>query len=124
MADLSEMANEIFELREKKTELTRKVKELNQDIEILMHDLVDEMKEANLLSVKTELCTASLNVKTQFSIKDKEEFYRQAVEQGRFELLQSRVNVKPALLILENDGLVFPGLDTYMKESIGIRRRP
>jgi hypothetical protein len=123
MTDLSEMADEIFELREKKAELEKQKKIINQDIEILTRDLIDEMKEENLQAIKTDLCSVSLNVKTQFSIKDKEEFYKSAVEQGRFELLQSRVNNRPALEILETEGLVFDGLDTFLKENLNIRKK-
>jgi hypothetical protein len=115
------LINGMHNIRMLKSELNERLKELNSDWSEKEAELIAFLKDENLTKIATGVASASLSISTYFSVKDKESFYKWVVENGKFELTQSRISNAPAVEMLENEGTIPEGTDTYLKEKINLR---
>ncbi len=120
-ATIGDLTDLLDELREEKRGYESKIKDINKNYQLVEERLIEIMEENGLEQVKGQRASASLSVKPYPQVKDKEAFYNWALQGGRFEFLQARVNSAPVIEMLENENELPDGIELFTKKRINLR---
>ena len=101
-----------IKIRNSKEELTRdydaKVADLDEQMRVLKHKLLDISKETGVTSFKTENGTAYRTVKNRYWTNDWESFYTFMRNHGAMELLEKRIHQTNMREFLEDNPEAHP----------------
>ena len=115
-------------IRDSKDALTNKYKaeaaELDAQMAVLKHKLLDVSKETGVTSFSTENATAYRTIKSRYWTNDWESFYGFMREHGAMELLEKRIHQMNMKEFMEQNPDVHPpGLNIDSEYEITIRRK-
>lgn len=115
-------------IRDTKDALTNKYKaeaaELDEQMAVLKHKLLEVSKETGVTSFSTSNATAYRTVKNRFWTNDWESFYGFMREHGAMELLEKRIHQMNMKEFMEqNPDAHPPGLNIDSEYEITIRRK-
>lgn len=118
---LAACADKLYETREKRLELGRKVKEL-EDIEAkLKQHLIEKLPEQESSGISGKSCRVSLVNKEVPYAKDWQEIYKHIKKTGHFDLLGRRLNASAVQERWDNGNDV-PGVETYTTTTVSINK--
>jgi hypothetical protein len=117
-----------LKIRSTKEELTReydaKVSDLDRQMTVLKHKLLEVCKESGVTSLGTGNAIAYRTVKSRYWTNDWSNFYDFLKEQGKLELLEKRIHQSNMKEFLEeNPDTRPPGLNIDSEYDITIKRR-
>lgn len=112
----------LFELREKKEELSKELTEFNKKIDALSFEVLQDMEDSGLNRIAVGAGSVTRNVKLYPKIENFEAFMRWCVENERFDMLQKRANAAPFREFYETNNEYPDGLDAYEKATLNVRR--
>lgn len=105
-------------------EYTAKASEIEEQMAILKHKLIEISKETGVTSFSTPYGVAYRTVKSRYWTNDWDSFYSFMREHGRMELLEKRIHQTNMKEFLENKPDVHPpGLNIDSEYEITIRRK-
>lgn len=105
-------------------EYTAKASEIEEQMAILKHKLIEISKETGVTSFSTPYGVAYRTVKNRYWTNDWESFYSFMREHGTMELLEKRIHQTNMKEFLENKPDVHPpGLNIDSEYEITIRRK-
>lgn len=115
-------------IRDTKDALTNKYKaeaaELDEQMAVLKHKLLEVSKETGVTSFSTSNATAYRTIKNRFWTNDWESFYGFMREHGAMELLEKRIHQMNMKEFMEqNPDAHPPGLNIDSEYEITIRRK-
>lgn len=115
-------------IRDSKDALTNKYKaeaaELDAQMAVLKHKLLDVSKETGVTSFSTDNATAYRTIKNRYWTNDWESFYGFMREHGAMELLEKRIHQMNMKEFMEQNPEVHPpGLNIDSEYEITIRRK-
>lgn len=115
-------------IRDSKDALTNKYKaeaaELDEQMAVLKHKLLDISKETGVTSFSTDNATAYRTIKNRYWTNDWESFYGFMREHGAMELLEKRIHQMNMKEFMEQNPEVHPpGLNIDSEYEITIRRK-
>lgn len=115
-------------IRDTKDALTNKYKaeaaELDEQMAVLKHKLLDVSKETGVTSFSTSNATAYRTLKSRYWTNDWESFYGFMREHGTMELLEKRIHQMNMKEFMEqNPDAHPPGLNIDSEYEITIRRK-
>jgi hypothetical protein len=115
-------------IRDTKDALTNKYKaeaaELDEQMAVLKHKLLEVSKETGVTSFSTSNATAYRTIKNRFWTNDWESFYGFMREHGTMELLEKRIHQMNMKEFMEqNPDAHPPGLNIDSEYEITIRRK-
>lgn len=115
-------------IRDSKDALTNKYKaeaaELDAQMAVLKHKLLDISKETGVTSFSTDNATAYRTIKNRYWTNDWESFYGFMREHGAMELLEKRIHQMNMKEFMEQNPEVHPpGLNIDSEYEITIRRK-
>ena len=119
---LGEKTEELFELRDMKSELNTKLKDLNRKIDEIQWSIVQEMEEIGIDKLTTEAGTISKKLALYPSIDDKDEFITWAVANDQLGMLVAKANEAVFRAYFEEFNIYPPGTDAFEKIKLNIRR--
>ena len=97
---------------------------LDAHLEMLSEALLEQCKEINADSIKTNSGVAMRSLKTKYWTGDWGSMYAFIQEHGAFDLLEKRIQQKNMKQFLEeNEGVFPPGLNIEQEYTIVIRRK-
>lgn len=120
---ISALISQIAELRDEKDTLNEQLKEINKYLAEAEAKLLRLMDESDLEKVSTDAATASTKSVNFWKISDKEAFYKWAVNNDRFEMLQSRINSAPANQMFEESNQIPEGTEVTTGLKLNFRRK-
>ena len=120
---LGQKLESAFDLKYEIEELEGKVKEVKSIYESLQREILAEMAEKDLSKVECTRGSATYKVEPFPSIEDHMEFFDWVAETKRFEFLEKRCARAAVKDMLLNEGLLPPGIKTWQKESISLRKK-
>lgn len=118
---LAACADKLYETREKRLELGRKVAELEEIEKKIKEHLIAQLPEQDASGVAGKICRISLVHKEVPYAKDWNEIYKHIKKTGHFDLLGRRLNSKAVEERWENGDKV-PGVETYTTTSVSINK--
>ena len=105
-------------------EYTAKASEIEEQMAILKHKLIEISKETGVTSFSTPYGVAYRTVKSRYWTNDWDSFYSFMREHGRMELLEKRIHQSNMKEFLENNPDAHPpGLNIDSEYEITIRRK-
>lgn len=105
-------------------EYTAKASEIEEQMAVLKHKLIEISKETGVTSFSTPYGVAYRTVKSRYWTNDWDSFYSFMREHGRMELLEKRIHQTNMKEFLENKPDVHPpGLNIDSEYEITIRRK-
>lgn len=118
---LAKCADLLYETREKRLELQRQAKELEENESKLKQHLIEKLPDQDASGVSGKLCSISLVNKEVPYAKDWSEIYKHIKTTGHFDLLGRRLNSAAIAERWEN-GEDVPGVETYTVTSVSINK--
>lgn len=112
-----------FDMRFEIDELEGKVKDIKSIYTGLQREILAEMAEKDLDKIECPRGSASYKVEPYPNIQNHMEFFEWVAETKRFEFLEKRCSRAAIKDMLTNEGLLPPGIATYNKESISLRKK-
>lgn len=122
---LGEAIKQFADLKAKKDDLNKAIKELNPQIDTLKGIIIARMQGEGAEKVTTELGSCSISTKEYATIKDMAAFLNYICTHGAYELIQKKANDAPCRLIWdeeEGDGEV-PGIEKYEDTKLNFRKK-
>jgi 23S rRNA A1618 N6-methylase RlmF len=112
-----------FKLKARVDDSEATTKELKKSADYLEDMIVQKMEEQELDKVSTKLGSVTLKQKSMPSVKDIVSFIKWVSEDvdNRVGFIQKRVNEAAINEMLENEGMLPPGVDTYIKPKLNKR---
>lgn len=120
--NLGNLADKLFELYDKKSELDQQRKELQEEIDQLERELIAEMDAEDLPKISSKLGSFTRKTELYPQVQDMDAFVQFAVENGYTSMLQKRINRGPFQEYFEETGMYPDGVDAFIKDTL-IRRR-
>lgn len=113
--------DELYELREKKRDLERQVKAVEEQMEELETELIGSLDEQESTMSRGKTASASITESIIPIIEDIEAFHQYMLENEALHLLQNRPAVG-AFRELLDAGETIPGLSPMTKRKISLRK--
>lgn len=125
---IDKIVDTYIKIRDKKDALTNRYKaeaaELDEQMAVLKHKLVDISKETGVTSFSTTNAVAYRTIKNRYWTNDWESFYGFMHEHGTMELLEKRIHQSNMKEFMEqHPELHPPGLNVDSEYEITIRRK-
>ena len=121
---LGHLIDIIFTLKQIKRDIRTAEKEINIALDFVENVTIGKMEKEQLTKGNGELGSASLSAGIYPSVEIKEDFYRWAIEEGRFEMLQSRCNAAAVMELFDKENILPDGIKTYTKQKLNTRKKP
>ena len=121
---LGQKLDTIFDLKMEIETLEDQVKIIKSEYEFIQREILTEMADKDLDKIECSRGSATYKVEPFPNIKNHMAFFEWVAETKRFEFLEKRCSRSAIKDMLSTDGLLPPGIDTYQKESISIRKKP
>jgi len=118
------LAKVYVKIREKRRELAKQDKELEEQLDAVARQLLEICKEQGAATIRTSHGTISRRTTKRFWPTDWDEFYKFIKDQDAMSLLYQRINTANMEQFLEeNPDLHPPGLNADVSQSIVIVKR-
>ena len=121
MRKLDEMIDEAFLLREQKRGLEKQVKEVNEKIKDIQHELLSQMNAVGTDYARGKFASASITETVVPQIDDWGKVAEWVMENDALYLLHRRVSSGP-WKELQDAGTDVPGIEPFHKAAISLRR--
>lgn len=118
---LAGCADKLYVTREKRLEIMRKVKELEEIESALKQHLIAQLPEQDSSGISGKSCRVTLVNNEVPYAKDWQEIYKHIKETGHFDLLGRRLNSSAVQDRWEN-GDEIPGVETYTTTTLSINK--
>lgn len=115
------MIDEMFDLRESKKELERKVKLINEEMTLLEAELIQKLDAEETSMGRGRSASASITKSEVPMVDDWDIFGQYLIDNEMLYLLQRRVAVR-AFRELRDAGEEIPGTTTFPKRTISLRK--
>lgn len=111
-------------IRERRRELAKQDKELEEQLDIIAKQLLEICKEQGASTIRTEYGTVSRRTSKRFWPTDWDAFYKFVKDQDAMQLLYQRINTANMEQFLEeNPDLHPPGLNADVSQTVVIVKR-
>jgi hypothetical protein len=110
-------------LKNTKTEINEQLKGINSQIKDVEEELMLIMEEQEIEKFSTEDGTFSLRTSMYAGIEDMKSFIDWIQKTENIGFIQKRASNKAIEEYFEETGVLPPGINTYMKTSIGTRKK-
>jgi hypothetical protein len=118
------LAKVYVKIREKRKELAKQDRELEEQLELVAHQLLEICKEQGAATIRTQHGTISRRTNKRFWPTDWEAFYKFVKEKDAMSLLYQRINTANMQQYLEENPDVHPpGLNADVTQTIVIVKR-
>lgn len=118
-----ELTKDYFTFRDEKDKLNKRLKEVQEELDTLEDRLVNTMINENLTSfADVTNGTVYLREEVYASIEDHEKCFQWFREKGIGDAIKESIHAKTLAAIAKDNNLEVPGVKTYLKTKIGIRR--
>lgn len=118
------LAKVYVKIREKRRELAKQDKELEEQLEMVAQQLLEICKEQGAATIRTEHGTISRRVSKRFWPSDWELFYKFVKDNDAMSLLYQRINTANMEQFLEeNPDTHPPGLNADVTQTVVITKR-
>lgn len=104
----------LYELREQRLEVEREVKKIKNQENELQAEIIRLMEEMDITGGRGKIASMKINTRIVPRLIDKEEFYRQAIAAGRFDLLIAQVNQAAFRAYIEETGELPKGTEQHV----------
>ena len=123
-ANADRLAKVYVKIREKRRELAKQDKELEEQLNLVAQQLLEICKEQGAQTIRTEHGTISRRVSKRFWPTDWDSFYKFIKEQDAMSLLYQRINTANMEQFLEeNPDTHPPGLNADVTQTVVIVKR-
>jgi len=123
MDQIGKLIDDYQALRDRKCELESQSKELTTRLDDLSEKIMVYFELEGITKASGQKATAYIRTNICPQVIDKESMTKWVVENGRYDLLQSRVNSKPIREMLEQENTLPPGVEVFTKTKLNIRRK-
>jgi hypothetical protein len=118
------LAKVYVKIREKRKELAKQDRELEEQLELVAHQLLEICKEQGAATIRTQHGTISRRTNKRFWPTDWDAFYKFIKEKDVMSLLYQRINTANMQQYLEENPDVHPpGLNADVTQTIVIVKR-
>lgn len=121
MTGLGELSRKLFDLKSKKAELNKEVKELNPLIEEIENHLLAKMKDEGLPKISNDLGTVYISPQVVPHVVNWDTFYEYVRKTNSFHLLERRLTQTAYREMVEN-GEDVPGVDPTRFDQVRTRK--
>ncbi|NOY61010.1 MAG: hypothetical protein GXO75_19035 [Calditrichaeota bacterium] len=111
--NLGEKIDRLYRLREERLRLQRQADEVKKQENVVKDELLELMQIEGITKAAGEIASISIGIDIYPRVVEKQKFYRWAVENNRFDLLQSSVNKAPIKEMVELENELPPGVEVY-----------
>lgn len=123
-ANAERLTKVYVKIREKRRELAKQDKELEEQLELIAQQLLDICKEQGAATIRTPYGTISRRVSKRYWPTDWDAFYKFIKEQDALSLLFQRINTANMEQFLEeNPELHPPGLNADVTQTVVIIKK-
>lgn len=119
--NLGQTIDQLYELRAKRLELEREVKDLKANEDLLKDSILNMLGDSKLASARGAVATASVVMKTKPIVTNWEDVYTYIVDNNRFDLLHQRIS-SLAWGDLEKSGILVPGTEAFTEVSLSLTK--
>lgn len=119
---LNDTINELYEIREQRSELARKDKALKEQFDLLKARVMEQLDEQGLQLGRTDVATASITEEEFPSLVDWDVFTEHLKNEDAFHLINRAVGVR-AWRELHQSGETVPGVAAVTKRDLSLRKR-
>lgn len=118
---VGKIIDEMLIIRDKRTELEKKSKELKEEFEALETILLGRMLAQDARQTRSTTATATVSEKVVPTVRSWDEFERYILDNNALYMLQRRPSTT-AFRELHQAGEVIPGVEAYNERTILLRR--
>lgn len=112
-----------IEIKSELSQLAAREKELREELGPLDAELLKDMKELGVDSIKVNGHTLAINTAVHPTINDKEEAFKFIADKQMFELLPASILATSYREYIES-GESIPGVSSYEKTTLSVRKLP
>lgn len=120
---MKDLSSKLMNLKNTKTEINEHLKGINSEIRDIEEELMLIMEEQEIEKFSTEDGTFSLRTAMYAGIDDMKSFIDWIQKTENIGFIQKRASNKAIEEYFEETGILPPGINTYMKTSIGTRKK-
>lgn len=120
MIKLDDMIDEMFLIRERKRELTKQLKAIEKESDLLQANLLIKMKEVGTDYARGKLASATITEQEVPTIDDWGKVSEWISENDAIYLLHRKVS-SGAWTELRNAGTEIPGIEPFIKRTISLK---
>lgn len=120
---LKDNINQLKKIKAKKEDLSKKIKEINQQEEYLEGLIINEMQQEGLTKVTAVGVTCSIKNDVYPKIEDWDNVLSFIIKEKKFALFSKKINTPLWREMLLEDGISIQGISTYEKQSLLFRRK-
>lgn len=121
VAKLGAMVDELYKIKLKKDELSKKLDALSEDYNEVQEELLEAMKAEGVDKVGGKSATISLSSAMVPTVKDWDKVYAYIMKHKAFDLLQRRLSTEAWRERL--DVVPVPGVETFKKTNVSLRKK-
>lgn len=118
---LKNKIEKLAQLKAESSELSKKVKELKDEIDAIEHDILDQMQADELDMVQVGEVRYAPTVQMLPSVTDWDNFLDWVGNNSAYHLLYKRISTKAVGELVEA-GVAVPGVDSFQKISLSSRK--
>lgn len=119
--NVEQLTRVYVKIREKRRELAKQDKALEEQLEIISKQLLEICKAQGAATIRTAHGTVSRRTKKQYWTSDWDSFYKFIKEHDAFSLMFQRINnTNMAQFLEENPDVLPPGLNAEIAQTIVI----
>tara|TARA_E500000331_G_scaffold358411_1_gene425017 strand:+ start:999 stop:1367 length:369 start_codon:yes stop_codon:yes gene_type:complete len=112
-----------IEIKTELSQLAAREKELRQELEPLDAQILEDMRELGVESIKVNGHTLTINTAIHPTLTSKEEAMPYIAEHKLWEMIPAKINGKAFVEHLETGGSI-PGVSSYEKTTLSVRKLP
>jgi len=112
----------LYDLKLRQDEMKAKISELGKEIDSMEYSVLCDLEEMGLDQIKATKGTATKKVEMYPQIKDKQAFVNWIVDNGKVEMIQSRISSGVFKEYFEQTGAYPDGVDTFQKSTLTFRK--
>lgn len=117
-------ADKLYKLREKRYELGRQIKEIEEEESTIKKYVIDNLSKQESNGVSGKVANVRIKVEDVPTVEDWEAFYKYITRTKSFDMLQKRINVKAIRERIEDkkDFAKKAGIGSYTNVSVSITK--
>lgn len=117
-------ADKLYKLREKRYELGRQIKEIEEEESVIKKYVIDNLSKQESNGVSGKVANVRIKVEDVPTVEDWEAFYKYITRTKSFDMLQKRINVKAIRERIEDkkDFAKKAGIGSYTNVSVSITK--
>ena len=117
-------ADKLYKLREKRYELGRQIKEIEEEESAIKKYVIDNLSKQESNGVSGKVANVRIKVEDVPTVEDWEAFYKYVTKTKSFDMLQKRINVKAVRERIEDkkDFAKKAGVGSFTNVSVSITK--